>query len=257
MQPQQSPPQRSAATDYESTEYSAPFLATASIFGRIFRIAVYGSVLITVSALSIWEASNLAIEHVSMGRALPLMHDEYAWEEDEQEAWSGNHTGGGTDSRLDFWTRLAIRSAYSSQSAPAGPLQVGQSGARLIQNAREAMVVPDQGYLTAERHLVYAITTAREQKIELPDRAIIELEMRLASVRERAAGQAYLIGARKGYERCARRWRARLVFIMAAQSLQSPHQLQPRTQLLGGTRGSSCSSQNGRGLVTAGQRDHV
>jgi hypothetical protein len=193
--------QRNAATDYQSEEYSSPFAAVASIFGRIFRIAVYGSVAAVVSGLCVWQGTNLWIEYIAMGRALPLIQDEFAWEEDEQDAWSGNHAGGGTDKRLSFYSRLAIRSAYSAQLYSAGPLDIGKSGGHLIQNAREAMQVPDKGYLAAEQHLLYAIATAREQNIELPDRAIIELEQRLASIRERVAGKAYLLEARKGWER--------------------------------------------------------
>lgn len=148
---------------------------------------------------------------------------------------------GGTDPRLGLWTRMAIRAAWMSQnwgsgtvaapesgpaaSAPttaspfavAAPRRIGeqQSGGASVDPAA-ARQVHDAGWIMAERYLAQALRRASETRgISLVDsrdweahvdhggvdHAAVELEQRLAGIRERIGGRARLEKARQGWER--------------------------------------------------------
>ncbi|GAA6051863.1 hypothetical protein JCM3770_005504 [Rhodotorula araucariae] len=159
----------------------------------------------------------------------------------EQDGWSGLHTParGGTDPRLGIVARAAIRGAYIAQTWGAGvaasPLAAGAPGAAAnaspfavtrmggaMIGAQQDAAAPghgrqasDAGWLLAERYLVFALLRAAQRGIALEDsaaweqhvdrggvdRAAVELEERLAGIRERIGGRARLEAARDGWER--------------------------------------------------------
>ncbi|GAA5996090.1 uncharacterized protein JCM10292_007387 [Rhodotorula paludigena] len=156
----------------------------------------------------------------------------------EREGWSGLHTAkrGGTDPRLGVFARAAIRGAWISQNWGAGlvaspvaahgpaatsasPFGVARMGGDMIgardEAASRGRQVSDAGWLLAERYLAYALERAANKGISLVDsaaweshvdqggvdRAAVELEERLAGVRERIGGRFKLEEAREGWER--------------------------------------------------------
>lgn len=166
--------------------------------------------------------------------------DSMGWIEDMYEGWSGGHRGGGTDPRLGLFARAAVRGAWISQhwgsgvvssvtaaqtpsrftaspfgAASMGGMTIGGGNAAraALESTRE---LDDAGWLMAERYLVYAMRQAAAKGVTLLpsatvstaprrsssiDRAAIELEQRLAGLRERIGGWYKLDEARKGWER--------------------------------------------------------
>ncbi|TNY19196.1 Serine/arginine repetitive matrix protein 2 [Rhodotorula diobovata] len=148
---------------------------------------------------------------------------------------------GGTDSRLGVLARAAVRGAFIAQTwgsgslasplaeqapaatAPSSAFAVARMGGDMIgakhnaaAAASQGRQVGDGGWLLAERYLLYALSRAAARGIALDDggstweqrvdhggvdRAAVELEERLAGVRERIGGRARLEAARDGWER--------------------------------------------------------
>lgn len=171
----------------------------------MFRYTVYGSVALVITTVTLWAGTHVWVEYIELGRAFPLQPDALGWD-NEETSWSGGHAGGGTDTRLPWAVRNGIRAAYVAQHYGGGPLPspIGQgkhAGGQLIASQRESIQVPDAGYITAERNLVHALLAISKKGTQLPDRAVLELEERLAGVRERLAGSVGLAEARRGWER--------------------------------------------------------
>ncbi|GAA6004579.1 hypothetical protein JCM10207_000944 [Rhodosporidiobolus poonsookiae] len=227
-------------TNLPVEDYASPLLHTASFFSQLFRYAVFASVGIVGLSLSSLVAIHLYVEHVALAPpALSPQDDPDHWT-DELDGWSGQHTGnGGTDPRLGLLARAAVRGAWISQSwgggtvaspaatvAPAGSAQAGtpfgalaRPGGTMI-GARDEIAsrgtpVRDAGWLLAEKYLVFALQKAAGRGISLVDsvdweahiehggvdRAAVELEERLAGLRERIGGRYKLEAAREGWER--------------------------------------------------------
>lgn len=216
-------------TNLPVEDYASPLLHTASFFSQLFRYAVYGSVGIVTLAVGSMISLHLYIEHVQLAAppALSPQQDPDEWSL-EQEGWSGFHTGrGGTDPRLGLLARAAVRGAWISQNWGGGkavsPLTAHQPtfgvtprmiGQDRLQESKGTMV-GDSGWLMAEQYLVYAMRKAEERGISLlesrdwerqievggVDRAAVELEERLAGLRERIGGRIKLELARDGWER--------------------------------------------------------
>ena len=216
-------------TNLPVEDYASPLLHTASFFSQLFRYAVYGSVGIVSIAVASMISLHLYIEHVQLAAPPELSRnqdpDEWLL---EQEGWTGLHTGkGGTDPRLGLLARAAVRGAWISQNWGGGkavsPLTAHQPtfgvtprmiGQDKLQESRGTMV-GDSGWLMAEQYLVYAMRKAEERGIALVepgdwekqievggvDRAAVELEERLAGLRERIGGRIKLELARDGWER--------------------------------------------------------
>ncbi|GAA5899010.1 hypothetical protein JCM5296_006985 [Sporobolomyces johnsonii] len=230
------PPPPLPPTDHPIEDYASPLLHTASFFSNLFRYAVFGSVGIVSVAIGGLVGTHLWVEHVELARPPPLgpEDDPDEWS-DEVEGWSGAHTGrGGTDPRLGVLARAAIRGAWIASTWGAGtvgsplaaaapsssPFGVSKPGGQMIgaQQAvasRGGQVVSDAGWGLAEQYLVYALTRAAKRGISLlesadweaqvdkggVDRAAVELEERLAGLRERIGGRYKLEQARAGWER--------------------------------------------------------
>lgn len=144
-----------------------------------------------------WATTHAYIEHISLGGALPLLpQDEQLYhlaEDDAELSFSGAHQGGGTDPRLPFSVRNAVRAAFIAQHYGAKALTV--------HNADATIHTVDAGVLEAERYLLFALAEARQAGFHLPDQAVVELESRLAGLRERQGGSVGLQAARVSYER--------------------------------------------------------
>ncbi|BGP37887.1 hypothetical protein JCM10449v2_001813 [Rhodotorula kratochvilovae] len=227
-------------TNLPVEDYASPLVHTASFFSQLFRYAVYGSVAIVLSAAGALVAVHLYVEHVELAAPDldPARDDPDDWLA-ERDGWSGLHTTarGGTDPRLGVVARAAVRGAYIAQtwgagvaasplaaSAPAAnasasPFAVARMGGEMIGARQDAAAqgrqANDSGWLLAERYLVFALQRAAQRGIALEDsaaweehvenggvdRAAVELEERLAGVRERIGGRARLEAARGGWER--------------------------------------------------------
>ncbi|BGP13812.1 hypothetical protein JCM10213_006355 [Rhodosporidiobolus nylandii] len=225
-------------TNLPVEDYASPLLHTASFFSQLFRYAVFASCGIVGLSLTGLVAVHLYVEHVELAPAkLAAGEDPDEWTE-EAEGWSGAHTGrGGTDPRLGVIARAAVRGAWLSQnwggglavspvashspspgsSSPFGAL--AKPGGQMIGAADEVASrgkqVADAGWAMAERYLVFALRKAQERGISLQDsvdweahveqggvdRAAVELEERLAGLRERVGGRYKLEAAREGWER--------------------------------------------------------
>ncbi|GAA5875538.1 hypothetical protein JCM16303_000662 [Sporobolomyces ruberrimus] len=221
-------------TNLPVEDYASPLLHTASFFSQLFRYSVYGSVGIVTLALSTLVGVHLYVEHSAL--SIPTTEEDVEeWLEETSQGWSGKHLGhgGGTDPRLGVSARAAIRGAWISihwnSGKAASPIaaQQGGSGAshfavvgpRMIgqEQTRQTRGTPvaDSGWLMAEQYLVFALDKAKERGITLEepgdwerqvekggvDRAAVELEERLAGLRERIGGRLKLELAREGWER--------------------------------------------------------
>ncbi|KAM0754167.1 hypothetical protein T439DRAFT_323050 [Meredithblackwellia eburnea MCA 4105] len=211
-------------TDLPVEDYASPLLHTANTFATLFRYTVYGSVTIVLLSLGAFAGVHLWVEKVELagdGASKSSTgadeEDQHMWGE-ELDGWSGGHLGGGTDPRLGIRARMAIRSAWIGQSWGAGitasPVSPSPSsspfGGAMIGTQSHVNVgraVPDAGWQMAENYLVYAISRAEQKGISLlspeekVDRTALELEERLAGVRERMGGRFKLEEARAGWER--------------------------------------------------------
>ncbi|CEQ39725.1 SPOSA6832_01290, partial [Sporobolomyces salmonicolor] len=229
------PPPPLPPTDHPIEDYASPLLHTASFFSTLFRYAVFGSVGIVSVTIGGLVGVHLWVEHVELAQPPPLgpEDDPDEWSA-EVEGWSGAHTGrGGTDPRLGAFARAAVRGAWIASTWGAGavgspvgaaapsssPFGVSRPGGQMI-GAQQAVasrgeVVTDAGWGLAEQYLVYALNRAAKKGISLlesadweaqvekggVDRAAVELEERLAGLRERIGGKYKLEQARAGWER--------------------------------------------------------
>ncbi|GAA5822952.1 hypothetical protein JCM11251_004434 [Rhodosporidiobolus azoricus] len=228
-------------TNLPVEDYASPLLHTASFFSTLFRYAVFGSVAVVTLSIGGLVAVHLYVEHVELAPPkLAQGDDPDEWTE-ELEGWSGAYTRkGGTDPRLGVLARAAVRGAWISQhwegglvasptathapaaapstaSSPFGAL--ARPGGQMIGHqdevASRGRQVSDAGWAMAERYLVFALEKAAKKGISLVDsvdweahvenggvdRAAVELEERLAGLRERIGGRYKLEAARDGWER--------------------------------------------------------
>ncbi|SGY40417.1 BQ5605_C003g02372 [Microbotryum silenes-dioicae] len=204
-----------------------------AVYGSVSVVVVVVATFVGVHAYV--EYFALGQQGVLAAREDP---DEWA---SELEGWTGGHLGGGTDPRLGLITRLAVRGAWAAQNwgaeDPLGPASSASStmgpvsmrtpfsgaGGTMIgsdqdrQGAVQAGLsqgeIRDAGWQLSEEFLVYALAKAAKKGISLVDRtessstkatvdrAALELEQRLANIRERIGGRYRLEAAREGWER--------------------------------------------------------
>lgn len=220
--------------------FATPFGEFVSIISRIARIIVFTGMGIAVVGVTAFEGSHIYVEKVAMkgevdGNASlsTSSADPWGWSSDfEEEAWGP--ASGGTDPRLGFFGRHALRSAWmathwGSGVAPSLILASdgGQSGG-FSQSSGPAPALnalaneKNDGLASAEQYLAACLQTAEEQGIRLPDIAAFRaglknahqsgadapldqtaviLETRLAACRERIGTYDTLPLAISGYER--------------------------------------------------------
>ncbi|ORY72209.1 hypothetical protein BCR35DRAFT_326295 [Leucosporidium creatinivorum] len=244
-------------TDLPVEDYASPLLHTASFFHQLFRYAVFTSVGIVLVGVGSVAAVHAWVEKVELaGGSIEgdAESDPEGWGE-ELEGWSGAWRGGGTDPRLGFFARAAIRGAWISQhwggGIVASPVSQTQQalrtsnptgnpfasslggtmiGGKSVEQPSLGTEVGDAGWRLAESYLVYALVRAEKKGVSLVfpeghergtpqshptsvtytttpgggsgvDRAAVELEERLAGLRERIGGRYKLEEAREGWER--------------------------------------------------------
>ena len=207
-------------TNLPIEDYASPLLHTYEVFSKLFRYAVFGSVAIVSIGVTGLVGVHQYVEKVELAKAQG--EDEQRWDEDF-EGWSGGHLGGGTDPRLGTTTRSAIRGAWIAQHWGTGAVGSPVSSSAFSVNAGGAMIgaqkakvtdageIGDAGWQQAEGYLLFAIDSAQQKGISLcspganaetaVDRTALELEQRIASLRELIGGRYKLQEARDGWER--------------------------------------------------------
>ncbi|QRV87697.1 hypothetical protein RhiJN_15715 [Ceratobasidium sp. AG-Ba] len=173
----------------QQENYARP---SAYAFGVMQRIAKYsiGGVLAIAGVIALGvEATHQWVEHVELQPE--LRDDTFGWES-ERDRWSGGLRGG-TDERLGWWARRAVRSAWI-------PLNWGSGNYEGIIGSGEAesggLNVFERKYAAAESFLRGAIGEARTRISDPRDPALLELKARHAAVVERMGGRANLEAAR-------------------------------------------------------------
>ncbi|BGO89525.1 hypothetical protein NBRC10512_003986 [Rhodotorula toruloides] len=223
-------------TALSQDDYASPVLSIGLTFRRVFRYAVFASVGIVLTVAGGYAGTHWWIEHVQLQAPKVKAQDDPDEWLDEREGWSGLHTPnrGGTDPRLGLKARMAVRAAYFAQtsgtgtaalpaenavSKPDSAFAVTRPGGRFISSEDELAAlgaqVNDSSWLEAEQYLVTALALAQDKGISLieslewekhveeggVDRAAVELEERLAGIRELIGGRPRLEAARDGWER--------------------------------------------------------
>ncbi|PWN23132.1 hypothetical protein BCV69DRAFT_110031 [Microstroma glucosiphilum] len=220
--------------------FATPFGEFVSIISRIARIIVFTGMGIAVVGVSAFEGSHIYVEKVAMKGATDTKtrlgtssDDPWGWSSDfEEEAWGPS--SGGTDPRLGFFGRHALRSAWMAThwgSGVAPSLILASDGASsggFNQSSGPAPALnalaneKNDGLASAEQYLAACLQTAEEKGIRLPDIAALRaglknahqsgadapldqtaviLETRLAACRERIGTYDTLPLAISGYER--------------------------------------------------------
>ncbi|BGO97633.1 Serine/arginine repetitive matrix protein 2 [Rhodotorula toruloides ATCC 204091] len=223
-------------TALSQDDYASPVLSIGLTFRRVFRYAVFASVGIVLTVAGGYAGTHWWIEHVQLSAPKVKGQDDPDEWLDEREGWSGLHTAkrGGTDPRLGIKARMAVRAAYFAQTSgtgtaalpaenavsnPDSAFAVTRPGGRFISSEDDLAAlgaqVNDSSWLEAEQYLVTALALAQDKGISLieslewekhveqggVDRAAVELEERLAGIRELIGGRPRLEAARDGWER--------------------------------------------------------
>ncbi|CAE6420687.1 unnamed protein product [Rhizoctonia solani] len=177
----------------QQENYARPTAFAFSVFHRIIKYSLGGLALIIGSTVLGLEAAHQWVEHVELKPE--LKDDTFGWE-DEREHWSGG-TQGGTDSRLGWWARRAVRSAWV-------PLNWGSTNFEGVIGAGQGegggLNVFERKYAAAEGFLRGAIEAAQKRISEPNDHAILELMSLHAGVVERMGGRTSLEAARIEWE---------------------------------------------------------
>ncbi|RXK36587.1 hypothetical protein M231_06128 [Tremella mesenterica] len=207
-------------------DYASPTLYTISIFSRTIRIILYTVLGVSVICIGGFELMHLNIEHRSLSTPSGVStssEDEYGWQE-ENQGWTGGPKGG-TDPRLGWKGRLAVRTAWSYQNEGSGGLISSIDNNRHDRISRSSVSVPsrgyDKGYEMAAECLDQAIEIAEKKGIEFPpsfyadasglpkagmmgqvgDSTAVDLFMLKAGVLERIGKPSALTEAKDLYER--------------------------------------------------------
>lgn len=211
--------------DMPREDYAGPAMYTFSYLSRMVRYLVYGILTIGTLSLSAFEGLHVYIENVSLATPSRISSDEYGWEE-ETPSWTGGLKGG-TDSRLGWKARHALRAAWICQEVGAGGSGAGSIGRSSTLHPTMGAVVGrvnqiDRGYELAEEYIDLAIREARNRGLTFPpnlparqflsgpslneDKAIdvdptaVDLLLLKAGVLERIATDTSLLQARDVYQ---------------------------------------------------------
>ncbi|KAG8696043.1 hypothetical protein FRC08_007400 [Ceratobasidium sp. 394] len=173
----------------QQENYARPTAFAFGIMQKIAKYTVGGTIIVIgVTALGV-EATHQWVEHVELQPE--LKDDAFGWE-GERARWSGGLQGG-TDSRLGWWARRAVRSAWV-------PLNWGSGNFEGVIGTGDAegggLNVFERKYAAAESFLRGAIDETRKRILDPHDRALLELMARHAAVVERMGGRANLEAAR-------------------------------------------------------------
>lgn len=187
-------PLRPTAAELESFQnqqenYARPTAVAFSVFHRIFKYSAWGVAIIAGTTLLGLEAAHQWVEHVELQPE--FKNDSFGWES-ERDGWSGGPQGG-TDPRLGWWARRAVRSAWI-------PLNWGTGNFDSVIGTSEGeggrLNIYELKYAAAESFIRGAIQAAQKRLSEPNDRALLELMNLHAAVVERMGGQSNLEAAR-------------------------------------------------------------
>jgi tetratricopeptide (TPR) repeat protein len=191
-------PLRPTAAELESFQnqqenYARPTAFAFSVFHKIIKYSIGGiAIMAGVTALGL-EATHQWVEHIELQPE--LKGDPFGWES-ERDRWTGGPQGG-TDSRLGWWARRAVRSAWI-------PLNWGSDNFESIIGVGEGeeggLNIFERKYAVAETFLRGAIEAAQKRISEPSDHALLELTNLHAAVVERMGGRANLEAARTEWE---------------------------------------------------------
>lgn len=155
--------------------YSAPLSYTVHYVGRTLRYVAYGVIGLGATALTAYEGMHQYVEHVQLA-APTRSHDDdtFAWA-DENQAWTGGFSGG-TDPRLGFKARHALRGAYLFWEWGSGDTSTIGSHHSLHPSfgSRRGMIGgggvrrTDRGYELAEEFIDATITAAEKRGFVFP-----------------------------------------------------------------------------------------
>lgn len=177
----------------QQENYARPTFFAFSVFHRILKYSLGGiGAIVGITALSL-EAAHQWVEHVELQPE--IKDDKFGWES-ERDRWSGGQQGG-TDPRLGWWARRAVRSAWIPLNWGSGDFE-GIIGAD--EGERGGLNIFEKKYATAESFLHGAIEAAQKHIPESNDHAILELINLHAAVVERMGGRANLEAARAEWE---------------------------------------------------------
>lgn len=162
--------------DMPREDYASPAMYTFSYLSRIVRYLVISGVSLGLIAYAGFEGSHWYIEHVALAAPSREGGDEYGWQE-EHQGWTGGRNGG-TDSRLGWKGRHALRGAWLCQELGAGatPGSIGSSAFHGDHNAAKGLIGAgaanvnkvDRGYELADEYLDVAIKQAVKKELVFP-----------------------------------------------------------------------------------------
>ncbi|GFZ49675.1 hypothetical protein JCM24511_07077 [Saitozyma sp. JCM 24511] len=230
--------------DMPRENYAEPAMYTVSYLSRVIKFLIYGAVGLGITGYASFEGLHLYVENVCL--ATPSRDpsgDEYGWQE-ENQGWTGGAKGG-TDSRLGWKARHALRGAWICQEWGAGGTRA--SIGRSVHPDFRGMIGSkinkvDRGYELAEEYIDIAIAEARKRGLVFPpnisavsstpetlttgaDPTAVDLLLLKAGVLERIATPQTLGQAKDIYER-----------VLAASGSEAPAQ-QAKTMRLAGKVG--------------------
>lgn len=214
--------------DMPREDYAAPAMYTLSYLSRAIKYLLYGLFGLGAISLSAFEGLHVYIENVSLAEAARISSDEYGWEE-ETPSWTGGPRGG-TDPKLGYRARHALRAAWICQEVGAGGGgSIGRGGTpgglhptmgRAIAGRVNRV---DRGYELAEEYIDLAIREAKRKNYKFPpnlphqrpppdqlglnptaevpaDATAVDLLLLKAGVLERISTETSLSQAREIYE---------------------------------------------------------
>jgi tetratricopeptide (TPR) repeat protein len=204
VHPQNNPPGPTMPFD---ENYAGPTKEALSVFGKLFRFFSYGILTLGVVSYTGYEGTHWWIEHMELAAHPSSPNDnQFGWDE-ERETWTGGSKGG-TDKRLGWKARHAIRSAWAALNwGPGHDLNVNGLHAQLRLRSEESIKagrlnMVDRGYEVALTFLNYALDLARANpSIETDGTVINDLLSRRAGVLERIGTRESLEDARVSYEK--------------------------------------------------------
>lgn len=154
--------------DMPREDYAAPTIYTLSYLARLIRYLLYGLLSLGAISVTAFESLHLYIENISLAAPTRISSNEYGWEE-ESPSWTGG-VKGGTDSRLGFRARHALRAAWICQEIGAGGGgSIGRSNLHPTMGAIAGRVNQiDRGYELAEEYIDLAIREAKRKGLRFP-----------------------------------------------------------------------------------------
>jgi hypothetical protein len=208
--------------DMPREDYAGPAMYTFSYLGRMVKYLLYGILTIGGISLTAFEGLHVYIENISLASPARISSDQYGWEE-ETPSWTGG-VKGGTDSRLGWKARHALRAAWICQEIGAGGSGSGSIGRSSTLHPTMGAIAGrvnqiDRGYELAEEYIDLAIREARKKGLKFPpnlparqtgpsttmekvevDPTAVDLLMLKAGVLERIATDTSLLQAKDVYQ---------------------------------------------------------